>query len=412
MQESSGHALMLEELRVAEEELRAQNEELAQAQLLVAQERERYRSLFDHAPIPYLVTDELGVIRNSNHAAANLFRCPVDRLEGKPLAVFIAPTQRAVFRNHLQILESKQDPATVILRVTPRLGDDRVVTGSVAPVRNRAGKLVELRWILTNGIRPRHDSPAERRHLETAGSDDSHDSGEWPIQSTGQLLAWVSHELRTPVASVGGYADILAMGIKGPLNPEQLSVVAGIQQSQSHLLSLLDDLLTFARAGSGHLPFEIGPVALTPVLERLVSIIQPQAVEREIRLQVNDADAATVRADSDRTLQILLNLVDNSVKFTPVGGSVVIGCVADDSAVTLNVQDSGPGIPRESRESIFQPYVQLGRPGSTRASGAGLGLAISRQLARGMGGDLVCTDSDDGRSCFRLRLPRSTGIAG
>lgn len=403
-------SVLLEELRVTEEELRAQNEELADAHALVAAERERYRGLFEHAPVPYLVTDAEGTILDANGAAAALLHCRRDRLTHKPLAVFVEPASRTAFREKLRRAARAGEPISLLLRMTPRDSETRVVTATVGPVVDRDGNVLELRWMLAHGL-ARAITPEGAAAVRAAQV--ARDEAERSHRAMSDLLGWVSHELRTPIASIGGYTDILALGVRGPMTPDQQAIIVRIQQSQSHLVTLLEDLLTFARADSGHLHLEIGAVLLAPVLERLLTIAEPQAAQRDIRLHVSDA-RTVVRADAERTLQVLINLVGNSIKFTPLGGRIDVRCEPEGEEVVITVQDTGPGVPVHAREHIFEPYVQLTTPRDVRVAGVGLGLAISRRLARAMGGDLDCCGTPDGGSgsIFRLRLPRSTVLAG
>jgi signal transduction histidine kinase len=140
-------------------------------------------------------------------------------------------------------------------------------------------------------------------------------------------------------------------------------------------------------------------------------LLEPQAAQRDIRLSVQMPEPMRLRADGERVLQILLNLVGNALKYAPRSGRVDVHCSSEGEHALIGVHDSGPGVPVEARERIFQPYVQLGSAPDARVAGAGLGLAISRELARAMGGDLACVEGKEHGTVFVLRLPRSTGLA-
>jgi PAS domain S-box-containing protein len=222
-----------------------------------------------------------------------------------------------------------------------------------------------------------------------------------------QFLATMSHELRTPLNAISGYTQLLALGIRGPVTAEQRADLERISKSQRHLLSLINDILNFAKIEAGRVSFEIRPVRMSDVLTDLGAYVEPQLQAKGVRY-VDDASScnAVVRADEEKTRQILLNLLSNAIKFTPDGGTIRVDCREEDGTVLTTVADDGGGIAPDKLEAIFEPFVQVGRELATPQQGTGLGLAISRDLARAMGGDLT-VESEVGRgSRFTLRLPR------
>jgi len=220
------------------------------------------------------------------------------------------------------------------------------------------------------------------------------------------FLAQMSHELRTPLNAIDGYASLLELGVRGRLTDEQLADIARIRRSQRHLLSLINDVLNFAKIEAGRVQFDLKPVVLAPFLEGLAPLVEPLLRERA---QVYTLDATepttTVIADSDKLQQILLNLLSNAIKFTPRGGAIRVSAQIEPDAAIIRVIDNGIGIPQEKLDEIFEPFVQLRTEPMTIREGTGLGLAISRDLARGMGGDLTVTSTVAEGSTFILRLP-------
>jgi PAS domain S-box-containing protein len=225
-----------------------------------------------------------------------------------------------------------------------------------------------------------------------------------------EFLTTMSHELRTPLNAIAGYVDLLDLELRGPITPLQRADLERIRRSQTHLLGLINDVLNFARIETGHVNFALEDVPLDELLAEVEALIAPQVGAKGLAYEHRRFDpAATVRADPEKVRQIVLNLLSNSVKFTPPGGRVTLSCAADDGVVRVHVADTGIGIPGDRLGHIFEPFVQV-NTGYTRTSeGTGLGLSISRDLARAMGGELAVESREGGGSTFTLTLPRGAG---
>ncbi|HSC32114.1 MAG TPA: PAS domain-containing sensor histidine kinase [Gemmatimonadaceae bacterium] len=222
------------------------------------------------------------------------------------------------------------------------------------------------------------------------------------------FLAAMSHELLTPLNAIGGYASLLAMGLRGPLTEEQRSDVDRIRGSQLQLLGLINDLLNFSRIESGRVPFSLDDVVLSDVVRDVAERMALQvSARRLIEERVDCPDAVVARADRRRVEQILLNLLSNAVKYTAPGGRLTWSCSATGERARLTIRDTGRGIPADRLADIFEPFVQVGRGFARPDEGAGLGLAISRDLARAMGGDLMVESEPNVGSAFTLDLPRA-----
>ncbi|MEP6494829.1 MAG: ATP-binding protein [bacterium] len=219
-----------------------------------------------------------------------------------------------------------------------------------------------------------------------------------------EFLAMMSHDLRTPLNAIGGYAELLALGIRGPVNPAQLSDLERINRNQRHLLNLVNDVLSFARLETGEIPLSIVPLGLNQAVGPLRDVIEPQAAKRNIEyVFVPCRKDLIVRADAERVDQVLINLLGNAVKFTPDGGRVTMRCGVRGGMGFVDVEDSGIGIAEASLARIFDPFVQVDAKRGKR-EGVGLGLAISRKLARAMGGDVTVESVAGAGSTFTLLL--------
>jgi PAS domain S-box-containing protein len=237
----------------------------------------------------------------------------------------------------------------------------------------------------------------ERRRAEAAAAN----------QSKSDFLAAMSHELRTPLNAIGGYAELLAMGLRGPLTSEQRSDIDRIRSSQQRLLGIINDLLNFTRVEAGQVAYDLVNVVIADVLESVSGMLAPQLLERHLVYDESVCPRAVVaRADRAKMEQILLNLLSNALKYTKPGGHIAWRCSATADRVRITLRDTGPGIPSDRLDDIFEPFVQVGRNFTHTSEGAGLGLAISRDLARAMGGELTVESTLGVGSAFSLDLPR------
>ncbi|MGH7460613.1 MAG: sensor histidine kinase, partial [Longimicrobiales bacterium] len=220
------------------------------------------------------------------------------------------------------------------------------------------------------------------------------------------FLAVVSHELRTPLNTITGYVDLMLTGAHGPLPEEYADYADRIRSAQKYLVGLIDNVMRFAKIESQQIAYDIGVYSVAELLRALVPLVELQVNARNIAFVIEAGDPAQcVRADREKVIQILLNLVANSLKYTDRGGMVAVTTSCTGSAVDIRVTDTGRGIPNDRLESIFEPFVQVDSSLTRDGEGVGLGLAISRELARGMGGELEAVSTLGLGSCFTLYLP-------
>lgn len=222
------------------------------------------------------------------------------------------------------------------------------------------------------------------------------------------FLATMSHELRTPLNAIAGYAELLELGMRGPVTEQQREAIARIRRSQQHLLGIVNDILTFAKTESGRIPVTLEPTAVASAIESARFLLEPMFDANEIVLTVKEhpPDLAVV-ADRERLQQILVNIMSNAAKFSPRGGAVTICVEPRDHLVAIVVEDKGKGIDPAKLEAIFEPFMQISAGLTRTAEGSGLGLAISRELARLMGGDVTVESEPGEGSAFTLTLPLS-----
>jgi signal transduction histidine kinase len=223
------------------------------------------------------------------------------------------------------------------------------------------------------------------------------------------FLGNMSHELMTPLNAIGGYVTLLEMGLRGSVSAEQLVDLARIRHNQVHLLTLISEMLTYIRGEHGRLEYRLSEVSAQAALRDVADMLHGAADERGLVLVHGTEGAdALMWADAERVRQVLLNLVMNAVKYaTADSREIRLSFTATSSIVAIHVADNGPGIPAEKLDEIFHPFVQLANGLTDRRGGVGLGLSISRDLARGMNGELTVQSTLGVGSRFTLELPRA-----
>ncbi len=229
----------------------------------------------------------------------------------------------------------------------------------------------------------------------------------------GQFIARMGHEIATPLNAIGGHVQLIGMGLYGPVTDEQRAALDRVERAQRHLVRLSNDLLNFARLESGHIEYRHERVELDCLPVDLEPMIAPQARARRLSLDFSLGSGTVVVADHDKLMQVMLNLLSNAVKFTPPDGTIVVDLprrtdgTTPEGVVYLRVRNDCEGIAPDKLTSIFEPFVQLGGVVNSGAGNAGLGLAISRELMLGMGGQLRAR-SVPGQATFTVALPKAS----
>ena len=419
-----------EELRLADEELRTQSEALADSRDAIDQERIRFRELFDFAPDAYLITDLYGTIREANVAASRLLGVEARSLVGKPLPSFFEESARKQFPRRLDQLCDRNRLDDWEMWVQPRRGTRTAVSASIAR-SSRNYLAAEYRWIVRDITTRRQAEEAIRelnreleqrvasRTTELAAANRIKDElllserrareeADAANRAKSDFLALLSHEFRTPLQAIFGYTELLEREIHGPLTDAQRGDLQRIQQSQQHLLGLISTILDFARIESGQaIDVHPNPTAMNEILRNMEGLVGSQLEPKDLKYQYHCDDTRIAAwADAAKVQQIVLNLLANAIKFTPLGGKITLECTSEPEVVAIHVIDSGIGIPADKLEAVFEPFVQI-REKNALSNGTGLGLPISRRLASAMGGSLTATSELGQGSAFTLRLPKA-----
>jgi PAS domain S-box-containing protein len=361
-----------------------------------------YRLLVD-AVSDYAIfaLDSTGHVLSWNVGAERLKGYTADEIIGRHFSVFYTPED---------IANGKPDHALVVAAAEGRFADEnwRVrKDGSffwasvvITALHDPTGALIGFAKV-TRDLTERRAS--EERALTDARRIAATDAANL---AKSEFLTTLSHELRTPLNAIGGYTELISLGLRGPVTQTQQQDLERIRLNQQHLLGIITDLLNFSKLEAGRITYTIESVPMHSVIQEVIGMIEPQANAKGVALENIPCPTNVVgRGDRIKIEQILLNLISNAIKFTDVDGRITISCGQTSNRVILMVRDTGIGIPQDKLSTIFEPFVQLGRSLTTTREGIGLGLAISRDLARAMDGDITVDSIVGEGSVFTLVLP-------
>jgi signal transduction histidine kinase len=217
----------------------------------------------------------------------------------------------------------------------------------------------------------------------------------------------MSHELRTPLNAIIGYVELLSEGISGPVTTAQQEQLLRVRASAGHLLGLIDEVLSFSRMEAGQERVSLQDVAVSGVLEEAASLVRPMAAAKKLPLIIMPPPPEIrVHTDLLKLRQMLVNLLTNAVKFTD-SGSVTLSATSEGDTIRFSVKDTGIGISPTHLRNVFEPFWQVEQNAARRVGGTGLGLSVTRRLARLLGGDVQVESAPGQGSTFTITLPRA-----
>lgn len=375
---------------------------LKSAQVAISQSEARFRDLINRCPALVCEIDRNGQTIFANDAMHTILGFDVAEVVGKPWSSLVPGNEQASTRD-MALAVRRGDVTSFELPLRTKSGDVRCVLFNTANRYDGAG---ELQMVVAFGIDITERKRAEESARKLAAAEVARAEAEAANKAKTDFLAVMSHELRTPLNAIGGYAELIEMGLRGPVTAAQTEDLGKIKRSQRHLLGLINDIMNFARLETGHVSISVKDIYVNETLAVLDALTEPQVAAKGIAyVKARCEPGLTAWADEEKTRQILINLVSNAIKFTPHGGTITINCDADDDMIRFRVRDTGRGIAPEKLEMIFEPFVQVNKQ-FTRDEGVGLGLAISRDLARMMRGELTAESEVSVGSVFTLMLPR------
>ncbi len=378
-------SITIEELRVAGEELRQQNDELTAAYQQLGVLQQRYRDLFEFAPSGYFVTDRQGVIRQANRAASLLLGIPPNELIGKPLAVYIASGKRANFHRYANRLASAEREVKweteMWTRHNPEQGVPVVMSGAV--LHDAEPQLSGFLWLARDitALKAAQEalSIAEQQAL------------------VGRLASSLAHELGNPLQAVLGCMGLAREALtagKVARTEDLLDVGRAELRRSARILHRLREL---SRPRTGD---QIERIDLNELLARVVLLTAGHCKEHHVKVRwAPDPELRPVEAEPDRLQQVFLNLILNAVDAMPHGGTLTLRTEEAGSTVRAIVSDTGVGLEQHELEHLFTPFY------TTKTGGMGLGLYISKQIVDEHRGDIEIESRAGQGATFTVALP-------
>ena len=355
--------------------------------------------LLEAAPAGFLSFDDDGIILVTNRRMTERLGYQPGELEGRHIETILSAGGRIFYHTHFFPLLKMQGSADeVYFSLRSKEGEEVPVLTNAAR-RISGGKAFNDCVFVRMSVRHQYEDELLRARK----------AADQASASKARFLSMMSHDLRTPLAAITGYADLLMTEMRGPITEEQREDLRAIKSAGQDMMRLISDILSFAQLESGRVEVRMQPVRLEDVLARAESLMRVRFQEKSLAYDRTACPVDfTIAADPDRLQQILLNLLTNAVKFTPPGGEIHVRCTREEGRTLIHVEDTGVGIPEHRVAEVFEPFVQL-QHGSAPAgeSGVGLGLSISRDLARAMGGDLTVTSVEGKGSVFTIALPNA-----
>lgn len=412
-----------EQLRVAEEELHAQADEILAMRARLDRERRLYGELFDAAPEAYLVTDDRGMVLEANRRAALLIQLDPALLVGKPLVALVAHDDRSAFYN---VLEAASDAVFHCeLRIVPRNASEALWVSLSAQRGVRDASTTCIRWLIRSIEHEKEEQARQcaeaerlRERIRCLGLEadairqlaenerDKRERAEQHEKLMSQALAEAAHELRSPLSSIAGWIKMIDEGLLE--EPTSARALQSMTRSVGSMVRIVENLIDHARAENHQLALKMVRLNVVRLLIELMEDLKPLAELKKIRFIFSaESHLLELQGDPWRLRQLFRNILGNAIKFTPENGSVQIATSTTAQHAQIVIRDSGRGIPADALDRIFTPFAQVGAPG-TRHTGLGLGLSIAQRLAELHGGAIRAESKGVGQgSTFTVQLSLS-----
>ena len=382
------------EVGILAEEFNSMRWNLKSAVEKLTEEEKKMTAIVNSIAEGLILVDSNNRVLHINPAAERLLNISADSIDkditkiiqNDELIHIFEEDQRQILQHKpTNQISSKNEGINLISEVTLARYDEKLVLRIIAsPFLNENGLILGTVYLF--------DDITREKEIDQMKSD---------------FISLVSHELRTPLTSIIGFVSFILDGKAGAINDRQRNSLARVQRQSKRLAALINDLLDISRIESGRIQMEQKPISLLEIVTQRLEEIRPQADEKSIQLALTAPESVPdIFGDEARMGQVFTNLIGNAIKFTPNNGEVSIKVEADGNLLHVEVIDTGPGIPAEERQKIFDKFYQLSDISTRQQGGSGLGLSITKSIIEAHGGKLWIDDGNQGKgSNFQFVLP-------
>ncbi|AAM06772.1 PAS domain S-box protein [Methanosarcina acetivorans] len=356
---------------------------------------ENFRALVNNTLDGIIILNFEGEVIAANAAVGKMFNVELEKITGTNIAKYLAPESVPVaIRDQINVLNNQGGYLSVYKAISS-MGEHFWIEGLGTKIiyQNQPANIVVIRDITV-----RKKAEEALINAKTAA--------EVANRTKSEFLTNMSHELKTPLNSIIGFSDLLKEEIAGPLNEKQSRYVQFISSSGKNLLEIINDILDLSKAESGEEDLNVEKFSVDESINKVISVVLPQAQEKNIILNYQSENRTLwITADEGKFRQIMENLLSNAIKFTPAGGSIDVTLKQEGLLVTIEVKDTGIGIPEDSFEKIFKPFIQIDSSLSRNFEGTGLGLTLVKKYVEMHGGNIYVESKIGEGSSFRFELP-------
>ena len=368
-----------------------------------------FRGILEASPDPMILVNPEGMITLASPQTEKVFGYRQQELVGQSVEILMPKRYRGVHAQHLRsfFAAPRMRPmgSGLELSAERKDGTEFPIEVSLSPLESAEQPTV-LAVIRDITERKQAEAAIAQR---TAELEEANEALRTADRYKDEFLSVISHELRTPLNFITGFASILDDEVAGPLNETQQSYIQKIMSGADRMLELVNNLLDMSRIEAGKLHIEPEITHYAPIVEEAIAPLRPLSDQKDVSLTLDIQEDADLVMDSRRLTQVLTNLVDNAIKFTPTGGRITVRVRREGDAVLTEVADTGPGIAPESIPKLFRPFSQVDMSSTRRVGGSGLGLTISKALVEAHGGTIgvQSTPGEGSTFWFTLPLPKS-----